>query len=678
MSFSWYSTALLLPRHLIALLILFAGVCLGFAFQAHAGESTDLRIVYVNSYSRGYSWSDGLEDALRRRLAESGKQIEVSSEYLDSRRFGYGAQIEPLAQAMAIKYAKYRPDLVIVSDNAAFDFAIQHRARLFPGLPIVFTGYNNFRPEVIAGFNNITGVNEEIDIEGTVDMATRVHPTARTLAFVISTGDPSSQRIAQVADQLAFPRLRERFQVVAMKDATIEEIKTQLIALPKDTLVFLSGQTVDRGKGRALTPLENGSLITAVSPFPTYTFWDFHLGRGAVGGHIITGGDQGRAAAELALRVLNGEAADSIPVIMKTPTRNVFDYQAMRKFGVSPSDLPSEAQIDNRPPSIWENFKYEVMFASAVILVLLALVVALGTAIRRRRSAEMAVRGSESKLMAANDQLTVLNTALYDANRELTVARDAAEAANRAKTAFLANMGHELRTPMNGVLGMVGMALKRQADPKASHQLQVAQKSAERLLAVLNDVLDFARLEADHVALEFAEFELSPLLESVRFQHQDEALEKNLSLRVVLLPETAHATFLGDPVRLRRVVGNLVGNAIKFSDDGEILLRVLLVEEDERRCLLRFEVEDHGIGMDVEERARLFNAFEQADVSMTRKYGGAGLGLAICKRLVEMMEGEIGVISAPGQGSTFWFTARLQKVRPASVAGSGLVSPGPA
>lgn len=172
-----------------------------WASIASAADVPDARILFINSYHRGYSWSDGIEDALRERLNASGRKIELSVEYLDSRRFVYGAQIEPLAQSMAAKYSNYRPDLIVVSDNAAFDFAIQHRARLFPGQPIVFYGYNNFRPDVLKGIANITGVNEEIAIGDAVAMALKVHPKTRTLAFVVSTGEASSKRIREVAEQ---------------------------------------------------------------------------------------------------------------------------------------------------------------------------------------------------------------------------------------------------------------------------------------------------------------------------------------------------------------------------------------------------------------------------------------------------------------------------------------------
>lgn len=396
---------------------LFLAFC--FAAEASAVEPAQTKILYINSYHRGYSWSDGIEDGLRKVLEASGRQIELSVEYLDSRRFSFGAQILPIAQAMAIKYVAYQPDLVLVSDNAAFDFAVEHRDSLFPGRPIVFCGYNNFRPEVLRGITNITGVNEEIDVAGAVEMALTVHPKTRTLAFILSTADASSKRIDEIAEQSVFPRLRERFEVVLLKDASLEEIRQRLARLPKDSLLFLCGQARDLGAGRALTPNENGKLITAACPFPAYTFWDFHLNRGVIGGRIITGPDQGRAAANLALRVLGGVPADQIPVVMTTPTSVFFDYRVLERFGVSESRLPLGAEVINRPFSLWREYRWQILvilslLASETVLILVLLHImrdrrkAIKELARERASLEERVDERTYELKEANEQLAAM------------------------------------------------------------------------------------------------------------------------------------------------------------------------------------------------------------------------------------------------------------------------------
>ena len=301
-------------------------------------------------------------------------------------------------------------------------------------------------------------------------------------------------------------------------------------------------------------------------------------------------------------------------------------------------------------------------YTSMDLKLLTALASQLGVAIKRAQLFEAlkrSERGLEEKIRERTLQLEESNRELAIINSELKIKRIEAEAANNAKSAFLANMSHEIRTPMNAILGLTDLAVDMATNSEQRDYLSMVKQASESLLTIINDILDFSKIEAGRLDLECIDFTLEDTIKGVIDTFSFQSRKKGLQLKQCIAPDVQEV-FKGDPVRIRQVLLNIIGNAMKFTDKGSISLEVRDSGEGTVDApILLFSVSDTGIGIPADKREKIFKSFSQADSSTSRKYGGTGLGLTICVSLVKMMGGRIWVESEPGKGSTFHFTARL-------------------
>ncbi|PKO90906.1 MAG: ATPase [Betaproteobacteria bacterium HGW-Betaproteobacteria-10] len=280
-------------------------------------------------------------------------------------------------------------------------------------------------------------------------------------------------------------------------------------------------------------------------------------------------------------------------------------------------------------------------------------------------------RRSQDELHQYRQHLELL---VEERTHDLLLERDKAQAANRAKSAFLANMSHEIRTPLNAITGLAYVMRRHGLSPEQSERLEKIDKAGRHLLSVINNVLDISKIEAEKLVLEETDFSLSSIFANVASMVSDSAKSKGLAL--IVLPDMPQARLHGDVTRLQQALLNYASNGVKFTERGSLTLSAAVLEDAADAALIRFAVSDTGIGLTADEVNRLFTAFEQADNSTTRRYGGTGLGLAITRRIAGLMGGDAGVDSTPGVGSTFWFTARLNKVAAAPVPKPAMTDPG--
>lgn len=352
------------------------------------------RVLVIHSYNQEFPWTRLTDQALRETLDASGLSIEYFTEYLDTKRSDPAVAFGEMERVCARKFKALAFDVVFVSDNDALDFILSRREQLCPNVPIVFSGINRYSPELLAGHRRITGVAEETEMAGTVELALRLHPRARRVVGV--SDDLTSARLHMAQFKNLAPRYEGRAEFVALEGLSTGELLDALKTLPPDSIVlhfsFFRGT-----EGRQYSLRESVEIVTANSPAPVYTLWDWKVDWGVVGGDVASGTHQGKLAAQLILRILGGESADDIPVLRERTTVPMFSYPAMTRFGLTEALLPSGSVVLHLPPSYYRDHRSLVLGGGAFIGLQMIVISTLLLSIFRRKRAETALHESEVK-----------------------------------------------------------------------------------------------------------------------------------------------------------------------------------------------------------------------------------------------------------------------------------------
>jgi len=625
-----------------------AGTALAGAAAVTGAEPKSILI--LSAEHRGLPVSDALIAGAMARLKEKGlsaRQIYVNM--LDLERNTDPQWHASLVSQLRGQIAQVDIGLVLVQSQRALEFFAQEGADLVPpGTPVLATMITNPEVQWRGQALPVLSIIDRWDIAGTLGYGMDLFPHTRRL--VIVNGAQESLFRQQVVAEVA--AAHGRLEIEDTSTLTHEAMLQRISALPPDSLILL-GIYFEDPSGRSFIPVEVAEAVAERANAPVVALYEPHVRAGLTGGSVVFPEAVGRRAGEIGFELLTGaRTLDPADDSTRVPAQPLFDWVQLQRWQANPAKLPADTVFLNRPRTLWSEYRSAVIGASAAILLLAILVIALAVQNRRRKRAEEALRLHQGHLEETVAQRTA----------QLVDARQQAEAANQAKSAFLANMSHEIRTPLNAIIGLTHIMRRDGVRAEQLGRLDRIDSAGHHLLDIINDILDLSKIEAGRLQLEELDFHLVAILDNVASIIGEPARAKGLTIRIE--PDSVPVWLRGDPTRLRQALLNYAGNAVKFTESGSVTLSATLLGESEAGLDIRFEVSDTGVGIPPNELPRLFEEpFSQLDSSTARTHGGTGLGLPIVRRIVEMMGGEVGADSEPGRGSRFWFRLRLQRGR---------------
>ena len=595
----------------------------------HANE--EKTILILHSYNTGLYWTDNLNAAIFEQL-KSAKDLslDIRVEYMDTKRFESESYLNSYTENLIEKYNGIDLDLIISTDNAAYDLLKRNRENFVRNTPVVFCGLNN----VNIYPKNFTGIIEDIDIEDNIHAILANHPDYNKIYIAIDnsiTGKVIKRQTDETINE-EFPNLKFEY----LTNYSFEEFKTKLSTLRSGDILLLIIFNYD----------ENGLVIPydiildEILPYcnqPIYGTWDFYLNKGIVGGKITSAYYHGAEAGAIANKILYGINPHEIPVA-SGPTKYIFDYTYVKKHEIDFSLIPQDAILINRPESFYTRNKQAFFFIVAIFILLVGLIFILLLLVRKEK-------------MALKKEREYLNQ-IETKKKELQLALREAKNANELQRSFLANVSHEIRTPMNGIIGFSGLLEELvENDKQAKSYLSQVKTNGELLLAIINDILEISRIETNSMETAIYGVKLNSLINNV-IATQKVKLKKQNNLSITTKFGLKDDIYINtDETKLKQILSNLLDNAIKFTPEG--LIEVSYKVEKEH---IVFSVKDSGIGIKEENFTFIFTRFGQVEKGLSRKFGGTGLGLAITKAFIEKLGGNIWVESKPGLGSTFYFT----------------------
>jgi len=629
------------------------------------------RVLVLNAYHEGFHWTDKIMSGIKSAF-DGHENIELFINYMDTKRCSDSIYFNQLQNIYKYKYKQIKFDAIISTDDHALDFLLQYRDSIFPHVPVVFCGINDYKPTRIENNKLFTGVYESYDVEGTINLILKLHPKTKEVIIVSDatvSGKAFNDRIKRIES-----KFKEITSIKFLTNLPPNLLKKELESASKKSVIIWSIY-IRKPDGTVFTSKESIKLITSSTAQPVYCVWDV-VNQGVVGGKITDPVFQGKRSSEIALDLLNGIPISEMKV-EGSPLVYKFDFNVLKKFNISESLLPPNSIIINKPFSFYKIHRNKIIGISVLIVLLVFIVIILMFSMRIQKQAKseisfknknlektsrllkksnlklrkaLKVARQSKELKKANKQLTENEKTLQELNHKLKVS-------NLTKDKFFTIIAHDLRSPFSSILG-ISTVLKEDFDTYNSEQqknfLGMINSTLQKTYDLLENLLLWARSQQGDITFTPSNLNLYTLTNDSLQLIRAAALKKAISLS-----NNIPHTFIvnADKSMLLTIIRNITSNAIKFTPrGGEIELNARIKNIENNTKMVEIAIIDSGVGIPKDMLLKIFDIGEDSSTKGTENETGTGLGLIICKEFIEKHKGSVWAENNINQGSTFKFT----------------------